>query len=160
MTDHTDFSPDNSEFGDLSEAQANLLFGLGRRRPVDELIDRLSEDDGPTFFEDTLMPGLISAYGGLVERMVDRSATLDELVEIKEKAKALKVGAEGEPQRLVAMAGYFFAVGTALILHNKLICSRPRTELQPIMLDLATVTPPPLSEIIEKAANPPSYSTL
>ena len=133
---------------------------MGRRRPVDELIDRLSEADGDRYFRGTLMPGLQRAYGPAIDRLVERSASLDDLITIKQQAKALHAAAESEAQRLIAMAGYFFAVGTALILFNKLICSRPRAELQPIMLDLATVTPPPLSEIIERAANPPNYSTL
>ena len=152
--------PDISEFADLSEEKANALFGMGRRRPIDELIDRLSESDGPRYLEQVLMPGLQRAHGPALQRLIDRSATLEELITIKQQAKTLHAAGETETQRHIAMAGYFFAVGTALILYNKLICSRPRAELQPIMLDLATVTPPPLSDIIQRAAYPPSYSTL
>jgi hypothetical protein len=49
------------------------------------------------------------------------------------------------------MAAYFLAVAAALANHGALICSRTREELDPVLLDLATVLPGQWSEMLCRA---------
>ena len=123
---------------------ARLLAVCGRRnrRAVDLLIEHL-EESGSEGLEDLL------ASGPAPELLSPRSSA-NELRRLKELCKSDSGrGVRGQLERL---AGYFTAVAAALCHHEQHICSRPLSDLDPILIDLASVTSGSWYELFEGAA--------
>lgn len=142
--------------GESNGPSSHRLLKLGLtepRRPIDDLIERLSRADGATWFQALCQrPPLssLNALGSAGEGMIQGRASVAQLTELKEAGKQL-LREPGPEARLTGMAAYFLAVGAALANHGALICSRPRAELDPVLLDLATVLPGPWSDMLCRA---------
>ncbi len=139
--------------GDLNEGQASRLLALGNagpRRPVDDVIDRLAHPDGTAWFATAVFP-----LKGLAAALTRREAALpalDELIVLKEKAKAALADAATRDEASAATALYFVAVAAARALHDAGISSQPPHELAGVMADLAGAAPDPWAEILMEAA--------
>ena len=149
----SDAKRNKPHLGDLNEGQASQLLALGiagPRRPVDDVIDRLAHPDGATWFATAVFPlkGLASS---LTRRQAARPA-LEELIVLKEKAKAALADAATRDEASAATALYFVAVAAARVLHDAGISSQPPHELAGVMADLAGAAPDPWAEILMEAA--------
>ncbi len=139
--------------GNLNEGQASQLLALGiagPRRPVDDVIDRLAHPDGAAWFATAVFP-LKRLASALTRREAARPA-LDELIVLKEKAKAALVDAATRDEASAATALYFVAVATARVLHDAAISNQPSHEFAGVMADLAGAAPDPWAEILMEAA--------
>lgn len=140
--------------GPVEADQASRLLRVGLRgpaRPVDRLLDRLAEEDGAKWLHGVLSDGSLDL---LASATVDRGGadiTLDALKSLKEIGKTSAMRADTRDATLRAMVGYFFSVGTGLAMFRENISSRSAEELDPILMDLASVSPPEWSAMFEKA---------
>ncbi len=154
----TTSSSSNPDFSNLGEDHVSSLLRLALedgRRPVDDLIDRLGQPDGPAWLVGTIDALSIFSHEALTQQLVEGQATLEQLVAIKDESKSTVGRGEDSGSRLVAMWVYFVTVAAALMHYGALICSRDRDELDPILLDLAVVAPPPWSELLGRATLAP-----
>ncbi len=118
---------------------------------VEELRRRIEAEDGHQWFLSVLNSGP-TAFLGSPDLLATGQISLSQLKQIKELSKSL-VGQRRDPQaRLAGAIGYFLSIAAALTHHHTRICSRPRTELDPVLLDLASVTQSPWSELLSRAA--------
>ncbi|MEQ8766796.1 MAG: hypothetical protein RL885_22980 [Planctomycetota bacterium] len=128
-----------------------LRLGLEKEEgPARGLIQRLSGPKGAARFRELIHrpPFDLSVTTGLLDGSLDLPA-LDRL---KEKDKVLFSSGDDSELRLTGMAAYFLAIAGALAHHGQNICSRPREEVDRLMLDLAEVAPEPWSELLARAA--------
>ena len=140
--------------GDLNEGQASRLLALGNagpRRPVDDVIDRLAHPDGAAWFAKAVFAVSGLSRSALTPSEAARPA-LDELIVLKEKAKAALADAATRDEASAATALYFVAVAAARALHDAGISSQPPHELAGVMADLAGAAPDPWAEILMEAA--------
>ena len=148
-------SPRDSEFADLTELDASRLLQLGLsgpRRPVDGLVERLSQLDGHRWLESALSRGPACTFEDPESALIHGGATLDQLKEMKEDCKSLMKQSRDQETRLIALAGYFLAIAAAMAHYENCICSREREELDPILLDLASVAPGDWSNLLSRAS--------
>ncbi len=142
------------DFSDLSKDQVSSLLRLaleGRSRPVDDLIERLGNPDGPKWLVAIIDASPLWSYGVLVQQLVEGQGTREQLVAIKEESKRMVRRAEDRDSRLRAMWVYFATIAAALARYGSLISSRNRSELDAILLDLAEAAPPPWSQLLSSA---------
>ncbi len=140
---------------ELTEADATRMLSLaisGPLRPVDDLIERLSRPDGAKWLSRVLSAGPTAAFGAAREQIADGKASLEQLRAIKQTSKSLLQNSKDPQSRLTAMVSYFFPVAAALTHYDESICSRPREELETVLLDLAAVTDEPWSSMFSTAA--------
>ena len=136
----------------LDTATELLRLGLsGPRRPVDDLVDRLSEPDGAEWLIRALEDKALGGRGSAVEQLAEGRATIDQLAEVKDRSQRLLRTGPDQDTLLAGIAGYFFALAAALLHHGRALSSRSRDELDPVLLDLATVAPSPFSEMLSDA---------
>ena len=139
-----------------------LQVGLNKpRRPVNDLVDRLLEPDGAQWLSRILHTGPIATHGLPKELLCDGHATMDQLMAIKGESKELLQGsggreARGGADRAAALMGYMLAVAAALLHHGQMISSRPRSELDAVLLELADVTPGEWAGLLRRAARVPA----
>ena len=136
----------------LGTATQLLRLGLtGPRRPVDDLIDRLGEPDGANWLIEALDQGVLAGLGSAVGQLAEGEATVEQLAEIKERSQSqLRTGLDRD-SRLAGIAGYFLTLAAGLRHHGHALSSRSRDDLDPVLLDLATVAPSPFSELLSDA---------
>jgi hypothetical protein len=136
------------------DATARLLAQAARRsgRSVERLIQRLELDDGPTWLRDALKHGRWGESTDVHERLSSGTASLDELRAVKDASKALYERVEADAH-LAGVAGYFFSLAAAIVQYGTCIGSYDRAELRETFLDLASVSPPPWSDLCERAAS-------
>jgi len=130
--------------------QASRLLRVGLRgpaRPVDRLLDRLAEPDGATWLDGVLSEGPLAV---LVEP-APSDLTPDHLRALKEMGKTAAMRADTRDATLRAMVGYFFSIAAGLAQFGQNISSRSAEELDPILMDLAAVSPSGWSAIFERA---------
>ena len=135
---------------DLSAGTVTDLLRLGqdaKRRTVDELIDRLIEERDPAWFERMLEAGPPGSCGPVRKSLHDGGASLPDVIRIKNGSKAAFHRSSPE-ERLSGIAGYFLAVAAARIHHGATISSRPREEVDGVLLDLASSAPAPWDEFL------------
>lgn len=147
---------DFSDFSNLGASDASHLLELGLsgpKRPIDRLIDRLSQPDAFLWLEKNLLSGPAGAFGDPLVYLVEGKATLDQLIAIKQTSKSLLGASPGDEANLTALAGYFFAVAAALVHHQTVICSRPRDEMTTALLDLAAVAAEPWATLLSDASD-------
>jgi hypothetical protein len=140
---------------DISLRNANKLLQLGivgDQRPVDELIEFLLSTTEPGWLERALNNGPCREAGECRAVLLDGRSTLDQLRDIKDRSKRLIKSAGSHEERMAGIAGYLFAVAAAIVRHRQLIATRPKRELRPVLLDLATAVPDPWSAVLGKAA--------
>lgn len=141
--------------GALGAPETARLLRLGMTeptRPVDELIQRLRRPDGAAWLERSLAASPAARLGPARDVLIGSGLTLQQFIGIKEDSKRLLSEARDADSRLRAMLGYFFAVAAALVHTRQRICSKGRDELDPILLDLAEVSPEPWSQWLGTAS--------
>lgn len=140
---------------ELSIEQASRLLRIGIHgpaRPVDELLDRLAGTDGSAWLSDALATGPAAAFGPPDVTLARGNLTLEQLASIKQVSTRLVAQPASGTATLAAMAAYFFAVAAGLADFGTNLSSRPREDLEPILLDLASVTPDAWSDLFIRAA--------
>lgn len=144
-----------ADFSDLTTSDASRMLELGLsspRRPVDDLIDRLSLPGAGDWLAQTLAQGPAGAFGDPASYLAEGKATLDQLLAVKQSSKSLLNTVDDPATRLAALAGYFFAIAAALVQHKSNISSRSLSELEPVLLDLASVTAEPWTSLLAGAS--------
>lgn len=139
----------------ISQEETSRLIRMATEsmgRPVHRLIDRLTLVDGPDWFRRMLAEGPVARLGDAEDQLVRGKATLGELVQLKQASKQQFKRRADSQDRLYGMAGYFLSVAAALRHHGKNICSRPRTELEDTLLDLAAAVPEPWESFLSATA--------
>ncbi len=124
----------------LDQTQLSRLMRLGingPRRPVDALIQRLSAQGGKEWLARILQEDLPERERSLIKQAVERSATLDQLQELKSFAKDRLTVAKTENDRICSLFSYFISLAGALATHGQVITSRGADELELVLLDLA-----------------------
>lgn len=157
---NTDFTPSmNLVWGSGETGHVSRLLALGLRgprRPVDSLLDRLAESDGPAWIEHAIR-GLDTpdAAGGSVRTLLldgnHISGSLLQLITLKDRCKKAASGSRGGLPPAEPLLGYFFAIAAALAHHATPISSMPRADIDGVLLDLASVTPEPWTELLCRA---------
>lgn len=147
------------EFGEigLQRATSLLQMGLaGTRRPVDELIERLSESDGTGWFRAAIKRGpfgvRVAASIKQSDKGAERVPDLETLIAAKQESKQLLHRAADKDAWLVGLASYLLAIASAAVHHKSVISATPAEELSGSLLDLATVAPEPWSDLLGRAA--------
>ena len=144
-------SPYDQELTETGVTRLLTLGLAGPARPVDELIDRLLQNDGHRWLSSVLGSWPVAAHGSSRVQLFEGRAAVDELRSIKNESKDLLKRARDRDDRLAGLLGYFFSVAAALAHHGELITSRPRAEVDPILLELAEVTPVAWSQLLSRA---------
>jgi hypothetical protein len=141
--------------GEIDPTTASRLLALGRKGGSDQVeavIRRMMEPDGRRWFASIFASGAIDVPGDPESFFLRAQAPLPALVRVKEACKELYTKAPGEEEKLLATIGYFLAVAAALVHHGVSISSRPRSEVDPILLDLACALPEPWVDLLAEAA--------
>jgi hypothetical protein len=139
----------------LSEVGVSRLLQVGLdapRRPVNDLVDRLLEPDGDQWLSRILHTGPVATHGLPKELLCEGRATFEQLMAIKGQSKQMLQGPGGRESRASALMGYMLAVAAALVHHGRMISSRPRSELDAVLLELADVTPGEWAGLLRRAA--------
>ena len=148
-TDSPQSDPPNEP---LTLHQATKLMKLGMigpRRPADELIDCLARDrHGVAWLEKILEDGPLRDLGNARPLLADGDATVEQLIEIKNRSKRLLKEASSVEERLGGVAGYFLSIAAGLRHHHARIGGKGRLELDQVMLDLAEFAPEPYSSLL------------
>ena len=137
-----------------SAEQASRLLRLGisdAARPVDDLLDRLTEPDGPSWLAGVLTDGPTGSYGCPEQSLAGGAISLEQLRSLKQQGAELASSASSEVARLTALVCYFFAVASGLAHFGHNLTSRSGSELIPILDDLAAVTPPIWAALFKRA---------
>jgi hypothetical protein len=120
-------------------------------RPVDDLIERLLEPDGPTWLESRLAV-IMPAETGYRDLFCTRGPGLNQLHAMKNQGKAWLRTAATPDERLAGTAAYFLAVAAALRWHRTVITSAAAAdggaELRSVLLDLASALPEPWASMV------------
>lgn len=134
------------------QASRMLRLGIhGPPRPIDRLLDRLAADDGAAWLSEALSDESTARLASLPSVGEEHDVTLEQLTAVKEACKSTALRTHAPDVSLRAMVGYFFSVAGALALFRTNISSRGNDELEPILIDLASVTPPDWSALFERA---------
>jgi hypothetical protein len=142
-------SEQRDERATVTAGQASRLLDLGvagPRRPIDDVIYRLQQDDGGSWFTDCVL----SLMGMTPDAGSDTG--LDTLEQARDRAKEAMAAAATCDAAAAATAAYFVAIGAALAWHDKLVSTQPAEELRPVLADLAAVVPEPWPEVLMAAA--------
>lgn len=123
------------------------------RRPVDHLIDRLHEPDGPEWWQRAIESNCTAVCGPNPDDLLEGRATLDQLTAFIKSCSQRAKSAMNLETKLLAAAGYFVAVAAGLAYHETLICSRSRDELAPILRELAEITPKAWASLLRSASD-------
>src|SRR5262245_15329956 len=126
--------------------------GLKPSTPSSILRQRLAELDGREWLEARLRMAPFALLGNPTAALVDGRASLAELEELRLRCKRITAQATSRDLLLAAVAGYFFAIGAALLHHRRYTSSQPIRELREILIDLATVADEPWSSFLSRAA--------
>ena len=150
----TEDHPMHSSSTAIGAEQVSRMLRLGirgRPRPIDSLLDRLAADDGAAWLGQVLSDESMACLASLPSPDEDHDVTLEQLTAIKEACKSTVLRTKAREGSLRAIVGYFFSVAGALALFRMNISSRGIDELEPILIDLASVTPPDWSALFERA---------
>ena len=129
-----------------------LSMGLvGKHRPLDDLIDRLSRPDGQVWLQ-TLLRRQDRTLPMSMQSLLDGTASLDQLKRTKDISKSLIADAETREMALGALAVYCLSVAAALVHHGQLISSQSREEWDTLFVDLSAVMPVPWRDLLMQAA--------
>lgn len=117
------------------QATALLQVGLaGTSRPIDALMDRLSEERDHAWLQRTLSTMFSKTDLAALQSGDADVRTLDAM---KQQAKELLSEADSQEPQLAALAGYFTAVAAGLAHHDTLLSSRPGEEWAEMLADMA-----------------------
>lgn len=123
------------------------------RRPIDDLIDRLSAPDGSAWLASVLAhaPFDVPKWEGEVG-WEPTAATLAELKDFKARSKAMLGHATGVDARCRATLGYFLAIAVAIVEHGARLSSEPPEPLAISLADLAAALDDAWSDLFMRGA--------
>ncbi|MCZ6793969.1 MAG: hypothetical protein O7J95_10195 [Planctomycetota bacterium] len=139
---------------DMSADQAArfLRMGLsGAIRPVDELIQQLNRPGGAQWLEERLASELFESLHEARSQLLDGQITVEQLSEMKSKAKSLFASEHNRTARLEGTLGYFLAIAGGLAYHGKLLSTRSRDDLDFAFEDLSYALPEPWNALFHRA---------
>lgn len=142
----------------LNHDAAGRLLGMASPEvggPLGEVIRRLERADGAAWLNACLKEQPLAPIAG-PDGKPDARTSLDVLKRLKHDSKRLLPAAGDEGTRLRAVLAYFVAVGAALAQHGVLISSRPQSDVEQAILDLAAALPAEWAVLLEPAIKPPA----
>lgn len=145
--DDTDPRPDRPRPVSKELATHLLHIGMDEDTPVDHLVTRITLADGPKWFEGALAAPLI----GDGERVRAGGCSLDELADLKDRAKRQLGHAATTTEEAIAILGYLLAQAGSLVHHGQSLSEKTPEELPGAFADLAAVAPGPWSEFFARA---------
>lgn len=130
-----------------------LRLALSGSRPIDHLLRRLEDADGPEWFARALPSSPVGSIPDGCRKLAEGPVEITELDLIKRRSKALSMHATYHEEMLAGVAGYFLAVAAGVVHLRRLLSSRPVEELEPIFRDLAALVPEPWATLVKSAAD-------
>jgi|GEM_PF-1689260 len=126
----------------LTYIEASRLLKLGltsHENPVEQLVKRLRESDGPDWLVIALqkLPEVGGAEGE--HWLLDPPVSLAVIKEFKQQCIDLAGETDSEETWLIAMVGYCLAIAAALAHHKELITTRKHDEVERAIRDLERV---------------------
>lgn len=118
-------------------------------RPIDVLVDRLSEPDGETWLSASLQRVLDARD---IELLGGTSVSEAEIAAVKSRAKRQLAQATNYQEHVAALACYCLSVARGLVSCNRLLSSRSGEEWAEFFADLAAELPAPWRETVSRAA--------
>jgi hypothetical protein len=142
--------------GGLGDEQISKLLRLGLSaedepagvRPVERLLERLSQEDGPGWFRETA-GSLLDLRPSPEAVLLERRPDITELERLKSRCKEM-VNSSGD-DHLISLAGYYLAVAAGLKHHKVLLSGMDSSSWYEILDDLEIGFPPPLDELFREA---------
>ncbi|MFZ4574826.1 MAG: hypothetical protein ACOYN0_10545 [Phycisphaerales bacterium] len=143
---------DGAEAPDVNGGMTSKLLRLGisgPTRPVDELIGRLEQPDGAEWLlRQFTEPGL----GVLADP--HGACDLPALKAAKESGKKLLGRPGSRDERLRGLLAYFLSIAAALHRFGSNISTRPLSDIEPVLADLATTVPEPWQSVLAHVSRP------
>lgn len=152
MNDEINEQSAKDTWSSLSKSDARTVLSIaveGSRRPVDRVIDCLVEDEQGLWLEEAR--ARTQSCGQSYDAMLDGSASIDSLTELKNWCKAQVSSMHDTPQRDQFTLLYFLALASGLAHHATLISSRGSTDVTEALEALAPVLPAPECDLIARA---------
>jgi len=118
-------------------------------RPIDMLVDRLSEADGGAWLNRSLRQVLDASE---IEMLGGTAVSEAAIAAVKSRAKRRLAAAPTHQEHVAALACYCLAVARGLVSCNRLLSSRSGEEWAELFADLAGELPPPWRETVSHAA--------
>ncbi len=147
------------DIGPLGEDMVSRLLRLGQSgprddEPVDELVERISLPGGDRWILSALASSDLTS-GRLEDLLVKGAGNLDEIVSIKDRAKAIFNREKDEDLRLLGLAAYLLAIAAGLTHHGTLITRQRREIVDSGLHRLSAVMPSPWKELLERGEASP-----
>ncbi len=140
------------ERSDVTASTAHRLLDMARsvlKSPIDRLILVLEDPDKPGDPTELLRQLKLDNPAHV---LVAGHADLDELIELKNRAKARLIAAKEESDEAASALGYFMAVAAAAVHHGHHLSSRPADEVVGALERLEDVLPAPYANLAARAA--------
>ena len=148
-------SPGPAPESGLTTQQALRFLSLGlqdRRRPVDQLVDRLHQADGEPWLRVAVVTGLRPGLAPADLLLGDAQPSLDQLKELKKAGQRMFKGGKDEDARLTGLASYCLSLAGGLVHHGQLLSSQDPEVIAELMDSLAAVLPGEWARLVERAA--------
>jgi hypothetical protein len=136
---------------DRTAASLMQLASVGEPRPIDMLLDRLTDPDGAQWFNQSIRRDSKASVLWPDGRYSSHGVTLERMRSLKQHAKVI-AGAGGFESTLRGTGLYFTATGVARVVLDQRISSHDDTVLAPIFADLSEAVPSPWRELFDEAA--------
>ncbi|MEQ8850961.1 MAG: hypothetical protein RIB32_04180 [Phycisphaerales bacterium] len=140
------------ERSDVTATTAHRLLDLARsvsKSPIDRLIFVLKDSDKMGDPSELLRQFDLDDPA---HDLVAGHANLDDLIELKNRAKARLTVSKEESDEAASALGYFMAVAAAAVHHGRFLSSRPAGEVIGVLERLAGILPAPYAELASRAA--------
>ena len=141
--------PDEPEVNGGMTSKLLRLGISGPSRPVDDLISRLEQPDGPEWFRrqfaEPALAVLADPHG---------PGDLNALSAAKTVGKQLLSGPGSRDERLRGLLAYFLSIAAALQRFDSNISSRTIADIEPVLADLATAVPEPWQSVLAHVSRP------
>lgn len=134
-----------------------LQLGFGRRvRPIDDVVQRLIGSDGADWFDTVMSQPPLSGPGVPMLRAAAPDVSIDELEGIRSRCKdAISAANSDRSTKDAGVMGYFLSVAAGLAVHNRVLASRDREEIDEALAAISDHLPDPWSAVVAAAINTP-----
>lgn len=139
---------------DLDRTSLTRLLSLGVKStggPVDELIERLEDEDGTEWFARWLESQDPPPEPA---RLLAGDISLQEIEGLVSRGKAALGSARSREDRIEATILYFLALASGIVHHGRVLTRTSRSELDGVLVELASALPAPWAELLERAVEP------
>lgn len=138
----------------LDEHSAKSLLAMALRasaRPLDQLIERLTAEDGPRWLAAVSQNPALAELGVTYDALIDGEADLKMLESIKDLSKSAVARQTEDSSKLEPTYLYFMSLAAALAHHGEIISSQGRQEILDAFEELADALPHRERSLIDKA---------